>query len=127
MAVQLVSSPLRIRVVKTNTALETEISPHNQRRLWSPVALATPRYHCKVRRSAPRKQIQNQSLTRTALKTRSAEVWRLMGREREFQISAGVSQCGGLYAKPVVIRLLCALEAGRECWSQKDWRRGWDS
>src|SRR5215203_1653780 len=34
---------------------------------------------------------------------------------------------GGLHAKPVVIGLLCALEAGREYWSRKDWRTGWDS
>ena len=54
---------------------------------------------------------------------RSWEVWRQTGREREFRVSAGVSQFGGFRAKPVVIGLLCALEVGGECWSQKDWRR----
>ena len=42
-------------------------------------------------------------LTRTALNPRSAEVWRQTGQEREFRASAGVSQCGGLCAKPGVI------------------------
>jgi len=34
-----------------------------------------------------------------ALNPRSAEVWRQTGREREFRVSAGVPQCGGLCAK----------------------------
>jgi hypothetical protein len=64
-----------------------------------PVASATPRYLCKVRRFALRKEIQNQWLTRAALNLRSAEVWRQTGREREFRALTGSTQCGGLCAK----------------------------
>jgi hypothetical protein len=58
---------------------------------FATVVPAIPRYLCKVRRSASRKEIQNQLLTRTALKPRSAEVWRQTGREREFRASSGAS------------------------------------
>ena len=73
----------------------TEKSPTNQQPRSLPVAPATPRYFFKVRRSASRKGIPNQRLTRTALKARSAEVWRQTGREREFRVLMGSTQCGG--------------------------------
>ena len=88
-----------------------------------PDSLATPRYLCKVRRLRFQIAIQKQSLTRTALKTRSAEVWRQTGREREFWVSAGMSQCGGLCAMPVVIGDFSAPKPDRESWPRKDWRR----
>ena len=34
-----------------------------------------------------------------------------MAGENEFRVSADASRCGGLYAKPVVIGLLCALNS----------------
>ena len=75
---------------------------------WFSVALATPRYLSKVRRFALQKRIQNQSVTKSILKTRSREVWRQTGPEREFRGSAGAAQCRGSHAKPVVIWALCA-------------------
>jgi hypothetical protein len=99
-------------------------SLHNQDRRSFPVAPATPRYLCKVRRSASRKEAQNQLLTRTALNPRSAEVWRQTGGEREFRASDGSSQCGGLCAKPAVIGDFRASKSSGESWSRKDWRRG---
>ena len=80
---------------------------------WSPVASATPRYLCKVRRSASQKAIQNQTLTSSVLNPRSREVWRQTAGERQFRVSAGAPQSGGFRAKPVVIGLLCALRSQR--------------
>ena len=89
-------SPSRLGI-SAETPMQKSTAPHrapekalhNQRRRSLPVAPATPQYLCKVRRSASRKEIQNQSLTRTALNPRSAEVWRQTGREREFRASTG--------------------------------------
>ena len=72
----------------------------------------------KVRRFGSRKAIQNQPLTSSVLNPRSREVQRQPGPEREFRVPAGAPQSGGFRAKPAVIGLPCALEAGGECWSQ---------
>jgi hypothetical protein len=87
-----------------------------------PVSPATPRFLCKVRRSASRKEILNQLFTRTALNPRSAEVWRQTGREREFRAPTGSPQCGGLCAKPVVIGDFSTAKSSGESSSRKDWR-----
>jgi hypothetical protein len=78
---------------------------------WIPVASATPRYLYKVRRLTVGKRIQNQLLTKSVLNPQSREVQRQTGREREFGISAGAPQCGGLRARPAVIGVFCALES----------------
>ena len=94
---------------------------------WFPVASAIPRYFCKVRRLPSPKAIQNQTLTSSVLIPRSREVWRQTARERELRVPCGAPQSEGFRAEPMVIGLLCALEAGRECCLQQDWRRERDS
>jgi DNA invertase Pin-like site-specific DNA recombinase len=49
--------------------------------------------------------LRSEGMTTKGGNPRSREVWRHTGREREFRVSAGVSQCGGLCAKLVVIGL----------------------
>ena len=60
----------------------------------NPVAPAAPRYLRKVRRLASGKATQNHALTSSVLISRSPEVWRQSGREKEFQVSARASKCG---------------------------------
>jgi hypothetical protein len=83
---------------------ETQKSQRNQCSRCIPVAPATPRYFCKVRRLPSPKAIQNQALTRAVLNSRSREVWRQTGREREFRAPTESAQCGGFAAN------------GRRCW-----------
>lgn len=106
---------------KTRAAphLATQESQRYQRRCWLPVAPATPRYLCKVRRLRFQKAIQKQSLTRTTLKTRSAEVWRQSSREREFLARTGSPRCGGFAANGRVVGVLSALKSERRMLAQK--------
>jgi hypothetical protein len=67
----------------------------------------------KLRRLYSRKTIQYQWLTSSVLNPRSREVWRQTAGETEFRVSPDESQSGGLFAKPVVIGLLCALGSRR--------------
>jgi hypothetical protein len=103
--------------------LATQELQRYQRRVSLSVAPATPRNLCKVRRSASRKEIQNQSLTRTALNPQSGEVERQKGREREFRALTASRQWGGLRAKPAVIGDFGSAKSSGEYWVQKNWRR----
>src|SRR5215217_8101995 len=67
----------------------------------------------KVRRSAPGKEIQNQSHTKTALNQRSAELWRQKAKVRETRAAADVRRCGALAKKPAVISGLGRSESRR--------------
>src|SRR6202043_1525215 len=60
-------------------------------------------------RFASRKPDQYQSLTISVLNPPSPEVWRKTAGEREFGVSAGASQSGGLCAKARVYWGFCAL------------------
>ena len=79
-----------------------------------PSLSATPTNFAKSAEIGLKKVSQNQSLTRSVLNPRSREVWRQTAGEREFRASAGLSQCGGLRAKPVVIGRFCSLASRAE-------------
>ena len=64
------------------------------------------------------KMIQNQSLTKSVLNSRSPELWRQTGGERESGASAASPQCGGFWAKAVVIGDLSGSKAGGEIQSR---------
>src|SRR6267143_5751623 len=62
-----------------------------------------PGFVHEVRRLSSEKSAQNQWLMKSVLKPRSRELRRQRGQEREFRVSAGGSQCGGLFARPAAI------------------------
>jgi hypothetical protein len=83
---------------------------HDQRPCSIPVAPAAARYLVKVQRFGSRKLAHYQSLISSVLNPQSPEVWRKTAGEKEFWVSAGASQSGGLRAKARVYWDICPLE-----------------
>jgi hypothetical protein len=81
---------------KTRSAPRESKTPVISMRRFAPRFSRYPAIILQSAEVGVQKPIENQLLMRTVLNPRSAEVWRQTGREREFRVSDGSSQWGGL-------------------------------
>ena len=101
---------------------ETKKPQLNQRPSSLPVAPATPRYFCKVRRLASRKSDSKSAAYENRTKSAQSGGLETNGPRERISGPDGLNAVRRFCAKPVVIGDFSAANLGGESWSQKDWR-----
>ena len=95
----------------------------SQSRSSSPQSPATSKQFFKVRGAIFKTRFKISLLQTSTPKRKVGSFGDKMGKEREFQLSAGASQCGGSGAMPLTIGDFSAPKPGRESLVGRNWRR----